>query len=242
MPGYKVKQECIAVRGADDLVIRSLLDRQQFSDPVGEAEGLGISSAMWPLFGLLWPSGSRLAARMAIHTVCAGERILEIGCGLALASLVGHRRGNDITASDCHPLAAAFLEENLRLNALPPMKYRHGHWGAPALSEATARSLPQGPYDLIIGSDLLYERDESGQLAAFIGRLAHVTAEVWIVDPDRGNRPAFNRNMAMQGFSMHEERLDEAASLQAPAYKGRLLVYSRATPYTTADRAGLPAP
>jgi predicted nicotinamide N-methyase len=200
MPGYHVKQERIAVNGAADLLIRSLLDRQQFSDPIGEAEDLGISSAMWPLFGLLWPSGAHLAARMAAHPVCAGERILEIGCGLALASLVAHRRGNDITASDCHPLAGAFLQENLRLNALPPMKYRHGHWGAAELStSAIPRTLPEGPYDLIIGSDLLYERDERGRLADFIGHLAAVTADVWIIDPDRGNRPAFNRNMASQG-------------------------------------------
>ena len=228
MPGYHVKQERIAVNGAADLLIRSLLDRQQFSDPIGEAEDLGISSAMWPLFGLLWPSGAHLAARMAAHPVCAGERILEIGCGLALASLVAHRRGNDITASDCHPLAGAFLQENLRLNALPPMKYRHGHWGAAELStSAIPRTLPEGPYDLIIGSDLLYERDERGRLADFIGHLAAVTADVLIIDPDRGNRPAFNRNMASQGFTLREERLDQIASLQTLAYKGRLLVYSR---------------
>ena len=130
MPGYLLKHESIAVVGVDDLHIRSLLDRQQYSDPLGAAERLGISSASWPLFGLLWPSGAHMAARLAQRPVTPGERILEIGCGLALASLVGHRRGADVTASDCHPLAAAFLRENLRLNALAPMKYRHGQWGA----------------------------------------------------------------------------------------------------------------
>ena len=93
MPGYATKQEVIAIAGVDDLIIRSLLDRLQFADPDGDAERLGISSALWPLFGLLWPSGAHLAARMAEHPVSPTERILEIGCGLALASLVGHRRG-----------------------------------------------------------------------------------------------------------------------------------------------------
>ena len=134
MPGYQTKQERIAVAGVDDLVIRSLLDRQQFSDPRGEAERQGISAAAWPLFGLLWPSGALLAARLAARPVTAGERILELGCGLGLASLVGHRRGADVTASDCHPLAGPFLGENLRLNALAPMKYRYGHWSASASS------------------------------------------------------------------------------------------------------------
>ncbi|CAN5791679.1 methyltransferase domain-containing protein [soil metagenome] len=225
MPGYQVKQEHIAVAGVDDLVIRSLLDRQQFFDPHGEAHDLGISSATWPLFGLLWPSGAQLAARLALRPVLAGGRILEIGCGLALASLVGHRRGNDMTASDCHPLAAAFLLENLRLNSLPPMKYRHGDWRiAPPHS---ARKLVHGFFDLIIGSDLLYERDDDAHLAGFIGRHAGVGAEVWIVDPNRGNRPAFNRQMASEGFSMHEEKLDRLATTHTAAYKGRMLTYRR---------------
>jgi hypothetical protein len=54
MPGYLIKQERIAITGVNDLIIRSLLDRQQFDDPLGEAERLGISSATWPLFGLPW--------------------------------------------------------------------------------------------------------------------------------------------------------------------------------------------
>jgi predicted nicotinamide N-methyase len=231
MPGYRTKQERIAIAGADDLVIRSLLDRQQFSDPHGDAEHLGISSATWPLFGLAWPSGMQLAARMAVRPVRAHERILEIGCGLALASLVGHRRGADVTASDCHPLAASFLDENVRLNALLPMKYRHGQWGAAPVPRtrhgAAAPRAVRGRYDLVMGSDVLYERDDGGALSAFIARHAMPAGEVWIVDPDRGNRPAFHRHMAAQGFSMHEEKIAQRADEGAAGYKGRLLTYRR---------------
>lgn len=231
MPGYQIKQERVPIAGAGDLIIHSLLDRQQFFDPLGEAERLGISSAAWPLFGLLWPSGMRLAACMALRPVAAGERILELGCGLALPSLVSHRRGADVTASDCHPLAARFLAANLGLNQLLPMKYRHGHWGAADEAaepdEAPAMERVQGRYDLIIGSDLLYEPDARGDLAGFIGRHAMPLAEVWIVDPDRGNRPSFTRHMAAQGFGLRQERLDRPASAGAVAYKGRLLVYRR---------------
>ena len=229
MPGYQTKQERIAVAGVDDLVIRSLLDRRQFSDPRGEAERQGISSAAWPMFGLLWPSGTLLAARLAARPVTAGERILELGCGLGLASLVGHRRGADVTASDCHPLAGPFLGENLRLNALAPMKYRHGHWSASAPQQQHALDdglhVLRGRFDLVIGSDLLYERDEGGALAAFIGRHAAPGAQVWIVEPNRGNRTAFNRNMAAQGFALRQERLDQRGALGVAAYKGRLLSY-----------------
>lgn len=271
MPGYLTKQERIAITGAQDLIIESLLDRQQYYDPLGEAERLGISSASWPLFGLTWPSGAYLAARLAIRPVNAAERILEIGCGLGLASLVGHRRGADMTASDCHPLAGLFFARNLRLNGLLPMDYRHGQWGSTvpevvalpvptpeilsmvvsavlpvallgalpvALPVASPIALPavlpvalpiavEGLFDLIIGSDLLYERDARGDLAHFIALHACPKAEVWIVDPNRGNRPAFTREMAQLGFGMREEKLEAPLTAHQAAYKGRFLIYTR---------------
>lgn len=234
MPAYQTKYESIAITGVDNLHIRSLLDRGQFSDPLGEAANLGISSAAWPLFGLLWPSGARLAALVALRPV-GTERILEIGCGLALASLVSHRRGGDVTASDCHPMAAPFLAENLRLNGLASLPYRHGHWhaaGAPhgPLPGAPAPAVVEGLFDLVMGSDVLYERDDGGALAGFIGRHTQPAAEVWIIDPDRGNRVAFTRQMASGGFALTEQRLDTPATLTAPAYKGRLLRFQRSLP------------
>ena len=227
--GYLTKQENFHVDGVDHLIIRSLLDKQQFHDPLGLALHLGISSATWPLFGLLWPSGSRLAERMALRPVNPAERILEIGCGLALSSLVGHRRGANMTASDCHPETASFLLENLRLNGLAPMHYRHGQWGLQPVIQNSDIALT-GKFDLIVGSDILYERDEQGTLAQFIDTHAEQAAEVWVVDPNRGNRAHFNRNMAALGFALHEELLDrhavEGLDGQA-AYKGRMLTYTR---------------
>jgi len=165
--------------------------------------------------------------------VAQSERILEIGCGLGLASLVGHRRGADVTASDCHPLAAEFLRENLRLNDLAPLKYRHGQWGLPdntALPSQCGATAPHpvtGEFDLIMGSDVLYERDEEGGLAHFIQDHAAAHAEIWIVDPHRGNRPAFNRRMSHLGFALSEERLDRLATPSEAAYRGRMLTYTR---------------
>jgi predicted nicotinamide N-methyase len=217
MPGYQVKLETIPVAGLA-MQVRSLLDKQQFHDPDGEAERLGISSATWPLFGMVWPSALVLAAHLQ-DAVLGQRRILEVGCGLALASLSLHRRHGDVTASDCHPLAGAFLGENLKLNALPALPYLHGDW-------ATVNT-ELGLFDMIIGSDVLYERDQPGLLAAFIERHSQAAMEVVIVDPDRGNRAGFNRLMDTLGFDREELKVRQLPDGSTP-YKGRVLSYARA--------------
>jgi len=220
VPGYLVKHESIAIAGEANLHIRSLLDKQQYADPDGECEALGISSGNWPLFGLLWPSGEILAALMASRAV-SRENILELGCGLGLASLVSHRRGANITASDCHPRAGDFLAENVRLNAMNPLPYVRAGW-----QDETSIL---GRFDLIIGSDVLYERDEVGILPAFIEKHARPAAEVIIIDPDRGNRSGFNRHMAIMGFISSDTRADGIRP-DGSQYKGRILRYVRDRP------------
>lgn len=217
-PGYQVKFQRVGVAGGEDLEIRSLLDRQQYADLDGEARAAGISPASWPLFGQLWPSAEKLADMMQAWEV-GTRRVLEIGCGLGLASLVVHRRGGDITASDCHPLAKAFLQANLQLNHLPEIKYLTGNW---ARSDSAL-----GEFDLIIGSDVLYEPGLPQLLAAFIEQHAAWCSEVLIVDPNRGNRIAFNRCMARLGFGLSEAQIDAPLHDGSP-YRGRLLHYRRA--------------
>jgi len=216
MPNYHVKFEIVTV-GGTDYQIRSLLDLQQYYDPLGEAELAGISPASWPLFGHLWPSARVLA--LAMHSFdLTGKRILEIGAGLALASLVIHRRAGDMTVSDRHPLSQAFLDENLLLNKLVPLKYQTGNW------EGNNPGL--GQFDLIIGSDVLYERQQPGQLAAFIDHHAAPSAEVIIVDPDRGNRVGFCRAMADLGYGFTTRRADSFIE-NGDAFKGRFLTFTQ---------------
>jgi predicted nicotinamide N-methyase len=216
MPGYQVKLETLCVAGRV-MQVRSLLNKQQFHDPDGEAERLGISSATWPIFGLVWPSALVLAAHLQ-DTVLGQRRILEVGCGLALASLSLHRRQGDVTASDCHPLAGLFLSENVRLNVLPALPYLHGDWAV--ANEGLGR------FDLIIGSDVLYERNQPGMLAAFIERHSQAAMEVVIVDPDRGNRAGFNRLMDTLGFAREELKVTCLPDGSTP-YRGRVLSYTR---------------
>ena len=216
-PGYQVKVEQVSIIGGADLEIRSLLDRLQFDDPDGAAAQIGICAAAWPIFGEIWPSALALADLMQGSEIddC---RVLEIGCGLGLASLVIHRRHGDVTASDRHPLVESFLLDNLRRNALPPMKYALGNW-----AEANPRL---GEFDLIVGSDVLYERDHTHQLAEFIRRHAAPHADVLIVDPNRGNRSGFARCLQQSGFELTGNQNCPPRSDQRIGW-GRMLRFER---------------
>jgi len=218
MPTYKLKFENHTI-GGSAYRIRSLLDRQQFCDPDGVAERAGVQPAMWPIFGQVWPAGLFLAETMSGYPF-AGRRILEIGCGIALASLVLQRRGADITSTDLHPLAGEFLHHNLALNDLLPLPFHPGAW--------SERLPPLGRFDLIIGSDLLYEPDHPALLAGFIDRHARERAEVIIVDPGRGMHGKFSRAMTALGYH-REHGWSEQQRVRESLRRGHLLNYHRAT-------------
>lgn len=213
---YLTRDETITVSDTEYL-IRSLKDRQQFYDHEQRAEALGISSATWSLFGVVWPSSRVLAATVSVLELDS-KRVLEIGCGLALSSIVLHKMGVDITASDYHPLAREFLDGNVYRNSLLPIKFQTGNW-------ETENPL-LGEFDLIIGSDVLYEPAHAGLVSQFIDAHAGMDVDVMIVDPNRGNRSSFTRKMIALGYSHRYERF-EADDRDNAACKGRILHYRR---------------
>lgn len=222
MPGYATRLLTLRL-GGRDYRIRALSDLQQFADPTGHAHRAGISSALWSLFGQVWPSGRVLAEAMSSFDV-SGKRILELGCGLGLSSLVLAHRRADVVASDHHPLAESFLAYNAGLNDLPAVTYRDLPWAVPDTN--------LGTFDLIIGSDILYERDHAAQVAAMMLRHAKPDAELLVTDPGRGNSAPFTRAMAAQGYAATEQRsrFDEK---DVEPFRGRLLSYRRGTPRST---------
>ncbi|HBK45111.1 MAG TPA: SAM-dependent methyltransferase [Xanthomonadaceae bacterium] len=213
MPGYQTQIQQLAF-GGQTLSIRSLKDLQQFADPDLAAADAGISSAQWSLFGQVWPAGQLLAEAMSARDI-AGKRILELGCGLGLASLVLRMRGADIVASDHHPLAEVFLAYNAALNAIDTVPYRRLDW------QTGGREM--GRFDMIIASDVLYETGHAQVLAGLIPALSKPACEIVISDPGRGNANTLSRELANAGFRL-------AAGTRQPAQPGkspRLFVYRR---------------
>lgn len=216
MPGYETRKLDVEV-GAFKGRIRALSDHMQFADPSGSAELAGICSASWSLFGQLWPA-SHVLAQAVKQIGIQGRRILEVGCGLGLPSLVLQYRGADITASDHHPLTQTFLDYNATLNQLPMIPYLDLPWGTGGVGV-------EG-FDLIVGSDVLYEPNHAELLVGLISRVAKPTSKVLITCPGRGHRNKFSRSMEALGFTLTETRLAFTAG-EKPPFKGRLLCYQR---------------
>lgn len=191
MVACRVRFETVEFGDGLDIHVRSLRDLQEFDSSDEASRDLGISSAQWPLFGVLWPSGLQLAAAMS-RIELKDRRIMEFGCGLGLASLVLNARGADITATDRHPRAQEMLEFNTQLNGDRRIPFVRTDWDD--LSDDLAR------YDLIIGSDLLYERSHAHAIAGFISRHANPTCETILADPGRSEGGRYDRVMAEHGF------------------------------------------
>lgn len=200
-----------------DIHLRTLRDNQQFNDDSGQAQALGISSASWPLFGIVWPSGQVLAHHMVVQPL-KGKRILEVGCGIGLSSLLLNAMDLDITATDYHPEAEAFLDVNSMLNNDTTIPFVRTGWGDKETS--------LGKFDVIIGSDLLYEVEHIELLSDFINQHAHPECQVIVVDPGRGNHAKFSKKMVALGYSHTQHKPAQCDFLSAP-FKGQILNYQR---------------
>lgn len=216
MSGHSTRNIKVSI-GGHVYRLRVLSDERQFSDPDHLGARLGMSCAQWSLFGQVWPSG-RLLAQAMVRFEMAGKRILELGCGIGLASLVLQRRGANVIASDRHPLADALVAYNAALNTLPAVRYERLPWNVPQPT--------LGHFDVIFTSDMLHERDQPLLFASVIERHAAPTAEVIVIDPGSAHRDPLGGLLVAQGFDVIEEccPMDD---LDTPPYRGRLLRYVR---------------
>jgi len=177
--------------GKTDIHLCTLRNKQEFHDPDGTAEALGISSAAWPIFGLVWPSSLVLAHHLVDYEV-GTKRVLEIGCGTAISSLLLNKQQADITATDYHPEVEGFLNRNTALNGDKRIPFERTGWAD--LHDNL------GHFDLIIGSDLLYEDGHIDLLADFIEAHANESCEVIIVDPGRGRKNKLAKRLLAFGY------------------------------------------
>jgi predicted nicotinamide N-methyase len=203
--------------GLTDIHLCTLRNAQEFDDPTGIAEKLGISSANWPLFGVIWPSSLVLAHFIQDYDI-GSKRILEVGCGMALVSLLLNKQCADITATDYHPETQKFLKRNVLLNGDKNIAYEQTDWAD--------KSDGLGLFDLIVGSDLLYEDEHVEQLASFIEGHSKPSCEVVIVDPGRGRKNKLGTRLVDSGFTSTQQKPIHTDYLPK-VFKGHILKFER---------------
>jgi predicted nicotinamide N-methyase len=190
--------------GSTDIHVRTLRDNFQYEDIDNVAQKLGISSANWPLFGVLWASSEILARIMHTHDI-KGKRILEVGCGIGLASLVLNKRLADITATDYHPEVEGYLLINTQLNESNVIPFTRTDWNEDETN--------LGTFDIIIGSDLLYESGHADSLSKFIHKHANPKCKIILIDPGRKHHAKFSKNMLSLGYSHSQSKVKNTGDL-----------------------------
>lgn len=148
-----------------------------------------------PYFGVPWPAGVALAKILAGEGgKWRGREVLEIGCGLALPSLVLARAGALVTATDLHPDVPVFLERNRERNSVPGPDYLFLDW-------RLSRALP--PAELVLGSDIVYDRQQPPQLVEFL-RTFPSWREAIFTDPGRPYWESFTKLVREQPWRAEE--------------------------------------
>jgi predicted nicotinamide N-methyase len=131
-----------------------------------------------PYWAIPWASGVMLAEALAARNDLAGRRVLELGCGLAIPSVVAARRGAEVTATDGSSDAVVFAAHNLALNdAVGEVELADWREG----DELVER----GPWDVVIAADVLYLRHNVEALLKLLPHLIGERGEAIVADPNR---------------------------------------------------------
>jgi predicted nicotinamide N-methyase len=148
-------------RDSEDLLVDEAFEHEEFL----------------PYWAELWPSGVALARELAGRSL-RGARTLELGCGLGLPSLAAARAGGRVMATDWSPAAIDLLVRNAERLSVS-LETLVCDWSRPDPLVARA------PWDLVLASDVLYERRNGAALLPLLPRLVGARGEIMIADPRR---------------------------------------------------------
>jgi predicted nicotinamide N-methyase len=150
-----------------------------------------------PYFGVLWEAGIGLTQHL-IKLDLKNKKILEIGCGLALPSFLVTKMGGNIIATDFHSDVPLFLELNQKNNQIY-FPYKVMNWR----NEIERTKTDLGLFDLVIGSDILYESQHPMQVAEALIAFLKPGGKIILSDPGRAYIQKFITSMNECGYKEH---------------------------------------
>jgi predicted nicotinamide N-methyase len=148
-----------------------------------------------PYWAEIWPSSVALAAYVGALEG-GGRRMLELGCGTGLVASAALIAGFDVTATDYYEDALLFA----RLNGL------RNAGAEPSVAMLDWRQLPDtlGTFDVIVASDVLYEKVYPALVAEVIARALAVNGVALVADPGRLAAPEFPGECEQRGLVVSE--------------------------------------
>lgn len=152
-----------------------------------------------PYWAELWPSAIALAGCLGGMQL-AGRSVIELGCGVGLATVAALASGADVLATDYYEAALAFTRENALRNTGSAPRTMLLDWRRPP------RDLPR--FEVVIAADVLYERENARLLAGLVPRLIASGGEAIISDPGRKNSAYFLEEIDRAGFDRETDTLE----------------------------------
>jgi predicted nicotinamide N-methyase len=141
----------------------------------------------FPFGLLLWESAPALATALAERCPdLTGRRVLEIGAGTGLPGMVAAYLGAEVVAIDHSASAVALARRNAAENGVAGIHNVEADW--------TRFGSPE-PFDLILGADVLYDRDAHGIVLDVVTRCLAPDGRVLFADPSRQDTPLFIRRL-----------------------------------------------
>src|SRR5688572_25133841 len=140
-----------------------------------------------PYWADIWPSSTILASHL-VSLAKSGTRrdrgnALELGCGVGLVTIGAMVAGYTVTATDYYTDALAFTRANAWKNLGASPRTRMIDWRAFPTEERG--------YDLILASDVLYEKEYARLLPGIFKRALAPGGMVLLADPGRIGVPEF---------------------------------------------------
>jgi predicted nicotinamide N-methyase len=148
-----------------------------------------------PYWAETWDAAHGVAGELAERDLKA-VRVLDLGCGMGLTGTVAAARGACVVMGDYAPPALPFA----RLNSWPwreRVQVRRLNWREDRLEQQ---------FDLIVGSDILYDREDLPYLDAFWRAHLAPQGSILLGDPTRAMTREFLHWVAAQGWQMTETR------------------------------------
>ena len=188
--------------GKTTLQVATVADFDALLDYYAAEHGSNVD--MIPYYAHLWEAAEALAHFIAArHSSMAGMQVIEMGCGLGVPSLLCGALGATVLATDFHPDNRPLIERNIAQNGLQGrIDYALLDW------RDLSQALPAA--DLVVASDVLYDRQIIDPWTTAAMRLAGGRAPIYLADPGRDLLQTAVSQLESQGFSAHTHIVDEA--------------------------------